>query len=276
MSEIKKSYLDERRNDVIKALDAYNEALKGENAAEIRKADRALRDAEADYAKQKAVEFYAECGEQPNPILYALQTFTYEIITHKDEKEDGVTVSATLDEHRVRVVDLLKLCNHLKLDKGWSNVAQNHCLTLLLDQCIKLGFSAKQIREISDCYALEKKAREYRESLVDKSKKSPVSKGSMLAELQTVVDSVFAVAGFEPGTYRVNSRDIAYFCALFARKGKASLTVAASNHAYYRRILMDVLHRLVCNLRYGVEFDILDAEGKNRSTACIYADCVEE
>ena len=56
MSEIKTSYLDERRNDVVKALEAYNAALKSNDAVSIRKTESALKDAEAEYAKQKAVE----------------------------------------------------------------------------------------------------------------------------------------------------------------------------------------------------------------------------
>lgn len=271
MEEIKTSYLDERRNGVVEALKAYNEALKSNDAGVIRKAERALRDAEAEYAKQKAVEVYAECAKQPNPIIYAITTFTYEILGHKDEKEDGVTVSATLDEHKTRTIDLYRMCTSQKLDTHWANVAQNHCLTLLLDQCTKLGFTAAQMKEISGSYALDKKARELREAKADKSKKNPTSKSSMLSELQAVIDAVMKASGITDNKYRANNHDIAYFCALFCRKGKKSLTVAASNPAYYRRILMDVLHRIVCGLQYGVEFDMLDKEGK-RVLGCIYAE----
>ena len=271
MSEIKTSYLDERRNDVVKALEAYNAALKSNDAVSIRKTESSLKDAEAEYAKQKAVEVYAECASQPNPILYAIETFTYDILGHKDEKEDGVTVSATLDEHKTRTIDLYRMCTSRKLNTGWANVAQNHCLTLLLDQCTKLGFTPAQIKEISGSYALDKKARELREAKSDKSKKNPTSKGSMLNELQSVVDAVMDAASLPAGTYRVNNHDIEYFRSLFCRKGKKSLTLAASNHAYYRRILMDVLHRVVCGLHYGVEFDMLDGNGK-RVPGCIYAE----
>ena len=271
MEEIKTSYLDERRNGVVEALKAYNEALKSNDAGVIRKAERALRDAEAEYAKQKAVEVYAECAKQPNPIIHAITTFTYEILGHKDEKEDGVTVSATLDEHKTRTIDLYRMCTSQKLDTNWANVAQNHCLTLLLDQCAKLGFTAAQMKEISGSYALDKKARELREAKADKSKKNPTSKSSMLSELQTVIDAVMKASGITDNKYRANNHDIAYFCALFCRKGKKSLTVAASNPAYYRRILMDVLHRIVCGLQYGVEFDMLDKDGK-RVAGCIYAE----
>lgn len=269
--EIKTSFLDERRNDVVEALKAYNDALKTNDADKIRKAERTLRESEAEYAKQKAVEVYAECAKQPNPILYAIETFTYEILGHKDEKEDGVVVSATLDEHKARTIDLYRMCVAQKLDTNWANVAQNHCLTLLLAQCSKLGFSQNQMKAISKSYALDKKARELREAQSDKSKKNPISKGSMLDELQNVVDAVMKAAGITDNKYRANNHDINYFCALFCRKGKQSLTVAASNPAYYRRILMDVLHRIVCGLQYGVEFDILNKDGK-RETGCIYAE----
>ena len=93
----------------------------------------------------------------------------------------------------------------------------------------------------------------------------------MLSELQGVVDAVMDAASLPAGTYRVNNHDLEYFRSLFCRKGKKSLTLAASNHAYYRRILMDVLHRVVCGLRYGVEFDMLDGDGK-RVPGCIYAE----
>ena len=135
----------------------------------------------------------------------------------------------------------------------------------------KLGFTAAQMKEISGSYALDKKARELREAKADKSKKNPTSKTSMLSELQAVIDAVMKASGITDNKYRANNHDIAYFCALFCRKGKKSLTVAASNPAYYRRILMDVLHRIVCGLQYGVEFDMLDKEGK-RVPGCIYAE----
>ena len=44
MSEIKTSYLDERRNDVVKALEAYNAALKSNDAVSIRKTESALKE----------------------------------------------------------------------------------------------------------------------------------------------------------------------------------------------------------------------------------------
>lgn len=271
MEEIKTSFLDERKDDVVKALKAYNDALKTNDASKIRSTEHSLKEAEAEYAKQKAVEVYRECAKQPNPIIYAIKTFTYEILGHKDIKEDGVVVSATIDEHKTRTIDLYRMCVSQKINTDWANVAQNHCLTLLLYQCDKLGFSKTQMQAISKAYALDKKARELREAKSDKSKKNPISKGSMLDELQNVVDAVMKAAGITDSAYRANNHDINYFCFLFGRKGKQSLTVAASNHAYYRRILTDVLHRIVCGLQYGVEFDMLDKDGK-RVTGCIYAE----
>ena len=93
----------------------------------------------------------------------------------------------------------------------------------------------------------------------------------MLSELQEVVDAVFATDGIKPGTYKVNNHDLAYFRRLYGRKGKKALTIAASNHTYYRRILMDILHRIVCDLKYGVEFDMIDKEG-NKVSGCIYSE----
>ena len=73
--EIKTSFLDERKDDVVKALKAYNDALKTNDASKIRSTEHSLKEAEAEYAKQKAVEVYRECANQPNPIIYAIKTF---------------------------------------------------------------------------------------------------------------------------------------------------------------------------------------------------------
>lgn len=263
MGKIKTSFLDERRADVVAALADYNAALKTNDASTLRASINKLKDAEAEYATQKAKEVYLECAEQENPMLYAIQKYSYEILSHKEDKEDGVVVSASLDEHKVRVIDLYSMCMSARIGVEWSYAAQQHNLSMLLSQTRKLGFTEAQVKEVSNSYYLDKKLREAKDG------KNPVSKNSLLAGLQGVVDAVF-----EPykmtGAYKVNNHDLAYMEAVYCRKGKKALTVNASNHTFYRRILMDVLHRVVCDLRYGLEFDIVNGEGK-REAGCIFA-----
>ncbi len=269
------TYLDERKNDIIKALAAYNEALKKNDAADIRRTAAALKDAEGEYAKQMAADVYAECREQPQPILYAVKKYTYKVIGHTEEKEDGVVLSAEINEEKIRTIDLFKLCTTQGLDTRWALVAQDHNLSLLLDMCKSLGLNDRQIAEVDGSMAMDKKARALHEAKADKSKRDPTSKTAMLADLQAAVDAVFIGDKVAPGTFKCNNHDVEYFRRLYGRKGKKSLAVAASNHAYYRRILMDVLHRIVCNLKYGVEFDMIDKDG-NRAAGCIYAEEIDK
>ena len=78
--------------------------------------------------------------------------------------------------------------------------------------------------------------------------KTPTSKTNMLKTLQSVVN---AMIGEE---YKVLSHDVAFLTSVYSRKNRKALTVTCANHKYMRQYMAEICHRIVCGLRYDVEY----------------------
>lgn len=286
-----KNYLADRKDDVENAIKAYNDALATNDNAKISTAKSNLLSAESEYAKQAASDCYDAILATEQPILTAIKTYKYDVIGHKDIKEDGVTVSVEADYTKTKVIDLYALTQKGKKSKSWACLAQESNLDFLFDTAIDLGFSSAKVKKmagvafvdkttaeaikkeaasISTSDYMKKRCEDFLASLTDKSAKDPTSKTSLAKGLQATLNELLSLDGVEPNTYKVNSHDVSYIRRVFNRKGKRALTVNTSNQSIYRRILMDVFHRVVCELSYGIEFDIIGKDGK-RQAECYYA-----
>lgn len=220
------SILVEKMNDVIECIELYNEALTANEATEIKSAEVNLKEAEKSYAKAKADEIYVECGRQEKPVLYAINMYSYPVLTHTTEKDDnGVVISAELAEAE-KVIDLYAMCKANRISVEWASKAAQSCTSYVLLAAESFGFSKAQRASVCNSLNFQRKAAQHDAATSDSSKKDPISKKSMTTELQSVVDSVFGIDGVAAGTYKVNSHDFEYINRVFFKKGKAALTLA--------------------------------------------------
>ena len=74
--------------------------------------------------------------------------------------------------------------------------------------------------------------------------------------------------------FRVNNHDVAYLLMCYTKRGKKTLTVAVAKNAYIHRLVLDVMHRIVTNKSYDLEYRMVSADKakKNADTKEVKAE----
>ena len=254
--------LETLRKDIEVRINAYNVLIaKKGDFAKMNQIEGEIRDAEAAYAEQQMREVFEECKKQPEPILAAVKRYDYPVLSHRLIREDGVITEMVLVEDRTKQIDLVKLCKALGLSHLWEYKVEKFGNLLCMRAAKDLGWSDGQIKQIEKLYYCNALSRKEEMGTV------PTSNNQIVKLLQQVIDAVLP-ADPETGKakYRCNSHDVAYLLMAYTkRNGKKKLTIEVAKNSFVHRLVMDVMHRIVCGLAYDLKYQQIrkdEAEGK--------------
>lgn len=248
--------LNELREKAIAIINEYNGALANGNARLMNEKDIDLKEVEKEYATEMAKVVFQECLATENPILTAVMRYQFNVIGHKDNKEDGIITGRELVDDRSRQIDLLKLGKYSQkikadnaLNTDWEHTCEKFNQLLCMRTARELKFTAPQIKALAKTYYMGEIARKLELG------ETPDSNTQIVKLLQSIVDQIlFLDDGKGKNTYKVNNHDASYLIMLYTRKGKATLSVQTAKHDFLRRIISDVLYRIVTNGQYSVEY----------------------
>lgn len=268
MADIKKIISDHRENIVAK-IGEYNEALKANDLAKTAHIEQELKDAEAAYAEAKCTEVFAELAKEENPVKAAVAAHSYLVVSHRPLREDGVVKGFEIVEDKVRQIDLVKFCEFCKLPTSWKYAVEKFNQLLAMRTATELKMTKAQIKKICDSFYMNDLARKV--EMGD----TPDSNTAICKQLQQVVDGVlFEDNGKGKNVFRVNNHDVAYLLMCYTKRGKKTLTVAVAKNAYIHRLVLDVMHRIVTNKSYDLEYRMVSADKakKNADTKEVKAE----
>ena len=69
-----------------------------------------------------------------------------------------------------------------------------------------------------------------------------------------IIDSMLYAEGEKGNIYKANSHDVGYLLSLYAKKGRGVLSVAAARPKYLEKLIAEILHRIVTEKSYNIEF----------------------
>ena len=260
MADIKK-IIGEHREVIVKKIGEYNEALKENDLAKATRTEQELKDAEAAYAEAKCVEVFGELAQSENPVKAAVAMHSYLVVSHRVKREDGSITGFEIVEDKVRQIDLVKFCEHIKAPTMWKYAVQKFNQLLALRTANELKMTKAQIKKICDSFYMDRLARQV------EMRGTPDSNTAICKQLQQVFDAVlFEDNGKGKNIYRVNNHDVAYLLMCYSKRGKKVLSVAVAKHAYMHRLVLDVMHRVVTGKAYDLEYRMVsDEKAKNSS-----------
>lgn len=256
MTTTENKNLTDLREQIVENINNYNQALHNEDLKSMNELDVALKQLEIDYADASAKALYRECLATENPLKSAIIRYSYDVLGHKDNKEEGVVTERVLNEDKTKQIDLLKLCKFsqdTKADKplntSWQYVVEALNQLLCMRAAKELKFTASQIKQIAKTFYMNELARKVNLG------ETPDSNTQICKQLQTVVDAIlFEDDGKGKNTYKVNNHDVAYLLMVYTRKGKSALAVQVAKHEFMRRLIADVLNRVVTDGKYSLEY----------------------
>ena len=247
--QIKKT-LNNTEIAISKLVDECNVLLRKEDYKGYAEKLVELKEQEKKYAQLSEVEFYNDCKNAPNPIITAIEIFDYQIVRHKEEKDKNTELVVKIDTVVMRKpIDLLKFCKHAKLNTDWQYDLEKFNMLYALRVSKELGVEPKELKAMSKCYYMSKKAQDIKDG------KTPTSNTQVCKHLQSIIDQILPNDG-EDGKpiYKVTNYDLKYLDAIFAKEGKEVLGVALSNHNNFRKIVTKMLYRIVTDNTYSVEY----------------------
>lgn len=256
MSEI----LNAKGKDVRECIALYNAALRENDFAKMARIESELKEAEKAYATQSQNELFDVCKKSENPVLKAVELYTYPILAHKRVMDDGVFIGFELVEDRVKQLDLVKLCKWCDMSHLWEYKVERLGNLLCMRVANELGLSKAQVAQIEKLYYMNALARK-----AEMTGAVPTSNTQLVKLLQEVIDSILFVAGDNPemNKYRCNNRDVAYFLACYTKRGRKELSVSVAKNSYVHTLVMDVMHRIVTGKVYDVEFKMVKDKGSD-------------
>lgn len=202
-----------------------------------------------EYNELLAYDVYDVLLKTDSPIVEAVKKYEYEGFKVKEiRKTETRKVTNVEIEKKMRQIDLLKFCEYAKFDTMWEIDCQgfNQLLTL---RCGKnLGLSDTELDKIAKSYYMSKVVSDL------KLGKTPTSNSQVCKMLQKIIDRILPTDADGKSIYKCNSHDVAYLDACYAKRGKASLSVAMAKHDFLRRLVTDIMHRIVCGKMYTVEY----------------------
>lgn len=203
---------------------------------------------------------FNDCRESDDPMLTAVTILTYPNVTVRTmvkTKVDGIEVIIPMQtSSKPKYIDLAQLKDYcpdgIGFESTWIHKIQklNYLMTVRTAKDLKVP--DKNIQSISDSYEMSEIARKLEMG------ETPTSNTKLLEQLQMVVTSMLGDEkvvddkGNEHLKYQAQSQDRNYILNLYAKKGKDKLSVACSNHSNFRKLIMDVCHRIVLGLNYDV------------------------
>jgi len=202
------------------------------------------------YADQMALAVYRELGKADNPKIAAVKRHSFEVLRHKETRDtESKRITKVEIVSKTKQIQLDKFCKAVKLDTGWVIEASAFNQSMCLWAAQELGYSEIELKQLAKSYYLQKQVREIA------SGKTPTSNNALCKALQKVIDAFLPTETENSiNVYKCNNHDIAYLKMCYMKKGRETLGLAVSKDGYLRSLIADILHRIVENKRYNLEY----------------------
>lgn len=243
------------KGNLVALIDKYNEALKAKNLDDMTAAEKAIRDAEAEFAAQSQGDLFAECKKAENPILEGVKRYTFPILRHKMVRDGELITGMELVDDREKQIDLVKLCKFCGLPTLWAYKVEKAGELLCIRAAKELGMTTDEIKRIAKTYRMASAAQEVELG------GTPTSNTQICKLLQKVIDDIiFEDDGTGKNKHKVNSHDVAYLLMCYTKRGRKQLSVTVAKSSFLHGLVVDVLHRITCGLKYGLEYQMVKDE----------------
>lgn len=252
------------RTDLETRANAYNAAINADDtkAAELEKLDNETSELEKEYTRAAFHATALELLDNPAPMLAAATALTFETLKHKDaEDENGIKSRKLIMAERP--LDFVALESFFTergkkfgAESTWAYkvAAFNRLLCMRTAQSI-----GADVKIVAEKFATPTQARDINLG------KTPTSNTQLLKQLQMIIDSMLYAEGEKGNIYKANSHDVGYLLSLYAKKGRGVLSVAAARPKYLEKLIAEILHRIVTEKSYNIEFK----EKKDRASGKI-------
>lgn len=241
------------RADIDARVNTYNAIINDEStkAADIEKLNAETSELEKEYARAAFHATALELLDSPAPMLAAATAPTFETLKHKDKEDENGIKSRELVTAE-RPLDFVALESFF-VERGkkfgaestwvYKVAAFNRLLCMRTAQSI-----GADVKTVAEKFATPTQARD-----IDLGK-TPTSNTQLLKQLQMIIDSMLYVEGEKGNIYKANSHDVGYLLSLYAKKGRGVLSVAAARPKYLEKLIAEILHRIVTEKSYNIEF----------------------
>lgn len=242
----------EIRNNLVSLINQYNDALKAKDLDAMTKLEGDIRDTEAAFANQSQDDLFSICKNAESPILEGVKRYEYQVLKHRLNRDGDIITSMDLVEDRTKQIDLVKLCKFCNLDYLWAYTVEKAGELLCIRTAKEIGMSTDEIKQISKTYRMQKKAMEVELG------GTPTSNTQICRLLQKVIDEIlFVDDGTGKNVYKCNSHDVAYLLMCYTKRGRKQLSVTVAKSSFLHGLIVDVMHRIVCGLKYGLEYAMI-------------------
>lgn len=230
-----------------------NEAVLSDKFSEIGKAKEAMDKAVKDYNDLAIISDFITLRSMASPMKSAIEQLNIATISSKENRSKDSEIITYSLEPAVRQIDLVafdEFCQREKMeiahDRLWHHNVDKFCLLVTYKVFKDLGNDTKKLEET---YSISKVAKD-----IDMGK-TPTSNTQILKQLQTIVDTIIFETedGSDKNIYKVTTHDANYIIATMTKRGKSG-TVVTPRPQTMHTLIMDVLHRIITNTDYKVEY----------------------
>lgn len=239
--------------DILARIGTYNAIIndKSTKAADIEKLNAETSELEKEYARAAHHAAALELLNNDAPMLAAAMALTFETVKHKDKEDENgvksrelVTAERPLDFAALESF-FVERGKKFGTESTWAYkvAAFNRLLCMRTAQSI-----GADVKTVAEKFATPTQARDINLG------KTPTSNTQLLKQLQMIIDSMLYVEGEKGNIYKANSHDVGYLLSLYAKKGRGVLSVAAARPKYLEKLIAEILHRIVTEKSYNIEF----------------------
>ena len=229
-------------------LAIYRNTATTMNAGDIvNRIDNAMPEVINLYTALAKRECYDELFATDDPLLAAVRKLSFPTIKDKKSRvgEDGekIEVVEIQDiEKRINLYDLHKSApDGVGADKKWIYMVERLNFYFVGHIAKQLGI---KLTDLDDSYAMSKLAAE-----IDMGK-TPLSKNNIGKTFQNVLNAMFG----DTSGIKVSTKHINYILIVYAKEGKASLTVACRNKRKFADIVLQMCHSIVCDEPFKLDY----------------------
>lgn len=235
----------------------YNEAALNDDFRTMAQVDGEMKELEKQYVETAQACIFTKLKAEKKPMLEAIKTHSFKVLKHKDSAESGSTVKTREMIDAERQFDLREFdafCGYTaSANKSWSNFAER--MNMLCAIHVANELKVADLSSIGTSYFISKTKDEIKLADENKDVANPISNTQMLKMLQQVLDKIIYEDNEGKNTYRAKSQDVAWLLFTYGRKdSKGRLTLKLADHKQFRKILADVLHRIVTGTDYKVAY----------------------
>lgn len=236
----------------------YNEASMNDEFKIMAEQDTLMKDLEKEYADVSQRLTFTVLKEKENPMFEAIKAHSFPVMKHKDTSESGSTIKTRNVEIVERQFDL----RDFDLFCGGKITADNKCwsmaerFNMLCAIHVANDLKVADLSAIGTSYFLSKTKEEIKIAGENDNVANPISNTQMLKMLQKILDGIiYEENGKGANQYKAKSQDVAWLLFTYGRKdSKGRLTLKLADHKNFRKILADVLHRIVTDTDYRVAY----------------------